>query len=618
MYALADPNIHNLAVEGVFDDCQDIIKAIGTDAAFKTRYAIGTVNSINWARVAAQIVYYFKGYFAVATSDGAPVDFAVPSGNFGNILAGHVARQMGLPIRRLILATNENDVLDEFFRTGRYRPRSTGETHATSSPSMDISKASNFERYVFDIVGRDTKVLRELWTMLAREGGFDLSTTPFWPQVGASGFVSGVSTHHDRIATIRETYARSRVIIDPHTADGLKVGRACRDSAVPLVCIETALPAEFLAAGLLLFCSALLALLFRQHALALAIPLLALAAYPVVQIVHALASVATSFADTSALVGAAFDVVLLVWTFLLFVRVVAVALLPANPHRWPRALVGGLLLVAPILLAPMVMPSEAWWRGTTAAADSRYPNAASEPVLAAQQSLLDDALSNLEDERSGETDLYFIGFAGDAREGPWRNDVEAAQHAMDERWDTRGRSITLLNSPQTLLQTPMATVTNLRETLKEVAAAIEGALAVTMAPLALAPIAPSVLRTLLDESGIQWRIVIVAACHAGEFVQALQSETTLVLTATGDGATYGCERSGEVTNLGAALFGDALPRADSLRAAIEAAHTRIVAGERNGRTPSAGGAQLVIGPAMAEKLKELDQTRATRRSNRSV
>ncbi len=247
MYALADPNIHNLAVEGVFDDCQDIVKAIGTDAAFKTRYAIGTVNSINWARVAAQIVYYFKGYFAVATSDGAPVDFAVPSGNFGNILAGHVARQMGLPIRRLILATNENDVLDEFFRTGRYRPRSTGETHATSSPSMDISKASNFERYVFDIVGRDAKVLRELWTMLAREGGFDLSTTPFWPQVGASGFVSGVSTHHDRIATIRETYARSRVIIDPHTADGLKVGRACRDSAVPLVCIETALPAKFAA-----------------------------------------------------------------------------------------------------------------------------------------------------------------------------------------------------------------------------------------------------------------------------------------------------------------------------------------------------------------------------------
>ena len=139
MYSLADPNIHNLAIEGVFDECQDIVKAVSADAEFKSRYAIGTVNSINWARVAAQVVYYFKGYFAVTRRESDPVDFAVPSGNFGNILAGHVAKQMGLPIRRLILATNENDVLDEFFRTGRYRPRTSAETHATSSPSMDIS-----------------------------------------------------------------------------------------------------------------------------------------------------------------------------------------------------------------------------------------------------------------------------------------------------------------------------------------------------------------------------------------------------------------------------------------------------------------------------------------------
>jgi threonine synthase len=247
MYSLADPSVHNLAVEGVFDDCQDIVKAVGTDAAFKVRYAIGTVNSINWARVAAQVVYYFRGYFAVAPHVGAPVDFAVPSGNFGNILAGHVAKQMGLPIRHLILATNENDVLDEFFRTGRYRPRSTDETKATSSPSMDISKASNFERYVFDIAGRDPALVRELWARLAREGEFDLARTTYWPRVAASGFVSGVSTHADRVATIRETFARSRVVVDPHTADGLKVGRAHRDAAVPLVCIETALPAKFAA-----------------------------------------------------------------------------------------------------------------------------------------------------------------------------------------------------------------------------------------------------------------------------------------------------------------------------------------------------------------------------------
>jgi threonine synthase len=247
MYSLADPNIHNLAIDGVFDDCQDIVKAVSADVAFKARYRIGTVNSINWARVAAQVVYYFKGYYAVTRSNAEVVDFAVPSGNFGNILAGHVARQMGLPVRRLVLATNENDVLDEFFRTGHYRPRTTAETHATSSPSMDISKASNFERYVYDIVRRDPATVRSLWAQLEREGGFDLSATPHWPAVAASGFVSGTSTHADRVATIRETFARCGATLDPHTADGVHVGRRLRDPEVPLVCIETALPAKFAA-----------------------------------------------------------------------------------------------------------------------------------------------------------------------------------------------------------------------------------------------------------------------------------------------------------------------------------------------------------------------------------
>jgi len=245
MFALPDANIHNIAIEGVFDDCQDIVKAVSADAAFKARYRIGTVNSINWARVAAQVVYYFSGYFAVTKAHGEPVDFAVPSGNFGNILAGHVAREMGLPIRRLILATNENDVLDEFFRTGRYRPRRASETHATSSPSMDISKASNFERYVFDVVGRDPAIVRSLWARIEREGGFELAGAPHWERVAASGFVSGVSTHADRIATIRRLHSRHRIVVDPHTADGIKVGLERRDPAVPLVCVQTALAAKF-------------------------------------------------------------------------------------------------------------------------------------------------------------------------------------------------------------------------------------------------------------------------------------------------------------------------------------------------------------------------------------
>ena len=162
MYSLRDANIHNIAVRGVFDDCQDLVKQVNADAAFKRKYGIGAVNSINWARVAAQVVYYFKGYFAATQSDAEQVSFAVPSGNFGNIYAGHVARMMGLPVRRLILASNENDVLDEFFRTGTYRIRKS--VHATSSPSMDISKASNFERYVHGRVG-PARVL-ELWREL--------------------------------------------------------------------------------------------------------------------------------------------------------------------------------------------------------------------------------------------------------------------------------------------------------------------------------------------------------------------------------------------------------------------------------------------------------------------
>ena len=247
MYALPDPNIFNIAIDGVFDNCQDIVKEVGMDAEFKRRFRLGTVNSINWARVAAQIVYYFKGYFAATRDNREQVCFAVPSGNFGNILAGHVARQMGLPIHKLILATNENDVLDEFFKSGRYRVRSASETRSTSSPSMDISKASNFERFMFDLAGRDAGVVRALWDQVDRAGGFDLAATPLATKLRGAAIVSGRSTHEDRIATIREIQERYHVIVDPHTADGLKVGLAHREAGMPLICIETAQPVKFAA-----------------------------------------------------------------------------------------------------------------------------------------------------------------------------------------------------------------------------------------------------------------------------------------------------------------------------------------------------------------------------------
>ena len=245
MYSLTDANIFNLAIEGVFDQCQDIVKAVSGDLDFKHRYRIGTVNSINWARVAAQVVYYFRGYYAATRDEGERVSFSVPTGNFGNILAGWIAKRMGLPIQRLVLATNENNVLDEFFRTGRYRARGSAETVATSSPSMDISKASNFERYVFDIVGRDPEAVRELWWQLDTRGEFDLSATPFWDKVRASGFVSGSSTHADRLRVIREIHDSTGVIVDPHTADGIQVARANLEPGVPMICLETALPAKF-------------------------------------------------------------------------------------------------------------------------------------------------------------------------------------------------------------------------------------------------------------------------------------------------------------------------------------------------------------------------------------
>jgi len=247
MFSLQDANIHNLAVDGVFDDCQDIVKAVSNDLAFKRQYRIGTVNSINWARLLAQVVYYFAGYFQATKTEGEQVAFTVPSGNFGNVCAGHVARMMGLPIAKLVVATNENDVLDEFFRTGVYRVRGSADTHETSSPSMDISKASNFERFVFDLLGRDGVRTAELFGVgLARTGRFDLSADPLFAQAATRfGFASGKSTHADRLATIRDTWSRFGQMIDTHTADGLKVAREQRSAGVPMVVLETALPIKF-------------------------------------------------------------------------------------------------------------------------------------------------------------------------------------------------------------------------------------------------------------------------------------------------------------------------------------------------------------------------------------
>ncbi|KKI22147.1 MULTISPECIES: threonine synthase [unclassified Leucobacter] len=250
MYSLTDDNIHNIAVEGVFDDCQNLVKELSGDLAFKQQHQLGTVNSINLGRITAQTVYYVWSWLrasdAVAPEQraGFEISITVPSGNFGNILSGWYAKQLGVPLRRLVLAANENNVLDDFFRTGVYRPRSAANTHATSSPSMDISKASNLERFIFELVGRDADRLRGLWTELSERGEFDLSheQARFADEFG---FASGTSTHADRVATIRAVHEATGVTIDPHTADGVKVAREHQEAGVPMLVLETAKPAKF-------------------------------------------------------------------------------------------------------------------------------------------------------------------------------------------------------------------------------------------------------------------------------------------------------------------------------------------------------------------------------------
>ncbi|CAM3711722.1 threonine synthase [Polynucleobacter antarcticus] len=245
MYSLQDPNIFNLAVAGVFDDCQDIVKAVSNDHAFKAQYRIGTVNSINWGRVVAQVIYYFQGYLLATKSSAEKVSFTVPSGNFGNICAGHIARMMGLPIAHLIAATNENDVLDEFFRTGVYRARKSAETLHTSSPSMDISKASNFERFIFDLVGKDGKETARMFKQVDELGGFDISKESIFKEMAQYGFQSGRSTHQDRLDTIRNIDKQYQVMVDTHTADGIKVAREHLQPDIPMLVLETALPIKF-------------------------------------------------------------------------------------------------------------------------------------------------------------------------------------------------------------------------------------------------------------------------------------------------------------------------------------------------------------------------------------
>lgn len=241
MTSVLDANVHNLAIEGTFDDCQNIMKAIFRDTAFKGRYALGAINSVNWARVLAQIVYYFSsGLYVMAQTGAARVSFAVPTGNFGDILAGWLAARMGLPIARLVLATNENDILSRFFNTGIY---SLGRVVPTLSPSMDIQVASNFERYLYYRVGQDAEKLSALMQAFGRSGRLVLPLAK--GEAVDDLFRAGVGDTKATLAIIRRYWMEHRYLLDPHTAVGVHVGEQHRAEDAPVICLATAHPAKF-------------------------------------------------------------------------------------------------------------------------------------------------------------------------------------------------------------------------------------------------------------------------------------------------------------------------------------------------------------------------------------
>jgi len=240
MTSVLDANVHNIAIDGTFDDCQDIVKSLFNDLAFRDRYHLGAVNSINWARVLAQIVYYFYAAFRVMETTGAKqVRFSVPTGNFGDVFAGWMASKMGLPIDRLVLATNENDILARFFATGVYE--TAKQVVPTQSPSMDIQVASNFERYLYDLAHGDAGQLCAWMDTFKRTGRLSIPGA----QDPKSIFRAGRADTAETLATIRDFWTQYHYLLDPHTAVGVHVGMKHLDRSTPMICLATAHPAKF-------------------------------------------------------------------------------------------------------------------------------------------------------------------------------------------------------------------------------------------------------------------------------------------------------------------------------------------------------------------------------------
>lgn len=240
MTSVTDANVHNIAVRGTFDDCQDMVKELFGDMEFKEKYSLGAVNSINWARVLAQVVYYFYAWLRVTDETDAPVHFSVPTGNFGDIFAGYVAKRMGLPVDTLLLATNENNILTRFINSSDY---SLGEVVSTVSPSMDIQIASNFERYLFHLFAEDPARVKAAFAELKEHGRISCSRDEM--ALVRKHFCSVSVSQTDTLQEIRDFYAETGYLLDPHTAVGVKAARDLLPPDSARICLATAHPAKF-------------------------------------------------------------------------------------------------------------------------------------------------------------------------------------------------------------------------------------------------------------------------------------------------------------------------------------------------------------------------------------
>ena len=408
-----------------------------------------------------------------------------------------------------------------------------------------------------------------------------------------------------------------------------------RAGAHPMLSLH-AIVYEGFDAALLLLVSAILSAAYRQPHLKLALPVIVLASEPALGIVNLILALP---GNQGSLLGyriqwAGFWL-LMTWLTIIYWRAIAIALMPRQPRFWRRSLAGAALLLAGVALA--IWGNQPWFYAARPAPfqDTRYPSPAAEAVLVKQPQLLYEAVTELEDERPGVTDLYFVGFASYAAEDVFRKDIEVARRLFDDRFDTDGRSIALINNPRTMLEVPFATASNLRATLSEIGDIInpdqdvvmlyltshgsrDHKLSVEFPPLQLDALTPEMLKEMLDSAGIKWRIIVVSACYSGGFIEPLKDDYTLIMTASAaDRTSFGCGTESDATYFGDALFQHALRFEDSFVKAFEQAKSRIEERELSEKLEPSQP-QIFVGEEMAAKLPKLEAELRARRSGDAI